>query len=98
MLTEVLAAHLEREEDREFGADVVVIGGGSELAREVEVLFEPIPRIAVLAISPNGRQASRYRLVGEQIHLHDPSPQQIVEAIRETRGRDLFEQREDPVP
>ena len=74
-----------------------MVGGGPELSDAAEALFEPIPQIAVLAISANGREASRYRLVGEQIHLTDASPQEIVDTIRETTDRNLFSRRE-PVP
>ena len=110
MLTDVLAAFLDSQDDIEVvateadseptelvrtrGADVVVVGDGPELPEAAGALFERIPQVAVLAISPSGREASRFRLVGEQIRLLDASPQEIVDTIRETTDRSLFGLRE----
>ena len=106
MLSDVLAAYLDSQDDievvatesnsepaelvRTCHADVVVVGGGPGLPHAAGALFERIPQVAVLAISANGRDASRFRLVGEQITLLDTSPQEIVDTIRETNDHNLL--------
>ena len=106
MLAEVLKAFFASQTDIEVvathgiseptelvhtcGADIVVVGGGPGLPKDAGLLFESIPQIAVLAISPSGREASRFRLVGEQVKLDDASPQDVVDTIRGTADRCLF--------
>ena len=54
---------------RTCNADVVVVGDGPDLSPATGALFETTPRVVVLAISENGREASRFRLVRDRVQF-----------------------------
>lgn len=63
--------------------EVVVLGGSATTGPEAaEALLERFPRLSVIVISADAREATRLRLVREEEHLHEVSPSCIAASIR----------------
>ena len=65
-----------------IGAEFVIAGGDALTPDDVDALLETHPRMKVLAVAGDGRDAFLYELRPQRVPLGEVSPHTLLEAIR----------------